>query len=190
MLQWSSCRHFITCQYSSILAVLQIHFMVFRSSHKSKLSICRPCISIISNETQEDIFLSTGGWNSYNMRQAAPEDAQKSKEITVSCLLKMIGSWSLSLKYVEEVEVLWADKDHPQQWSCLPPGMSDCLIGFSQFLSLQRLAIKRLLKYPGARISHGEVLFSPYKLCVCFECLSNQYPIPSHHNYIRSKYLR
>ena len=26
-----------------ILAMLQIHFMVFRSSHKSSLSICRPC---------------------------------------------------------------------------------------------------------------------------------------------------
>ena len=38
-------------------------------------------MSIMSNETLEAIFLSTGGSKSYHMRQAAPEDAQKFKNI-------------------------------------------------------------------------------------------------------------
>ncbi len=37
------------------------------------------------------IFLSTGGWNSYQLRQAAPEDAQKSKNllylVSLSCTI-------------------------------------------------------------------------------------------------------
>ncbi len=34
---------------------------------------------IMPNEIQEAIFLNTEGWHSYNVAQAAPEDAHKSK---------------------------------------------------------------------------------------------------------------
>ncbi len=57
-------------------AVLDIHFMVY-SCHKSRTLQT----SVMFNDTQEAIFLNTGGWNSYNIRQAAPEDAQKSKNL-------------------------------------------------------------------------------------------------------------
>ena len=48
-------------------------------------------ISIISNETQEAVFLSTGGWNPYNMRQAAPKDAQKSTNLLYLVSLRRNG---------------------------------------------------------------------------------------------------
>ncbi len=35
----------------------------------------------IANGTQKDIFLCMGGWNSYNVVQAAQEDAQKSQNL-------------------------------------------------------------------------------------------------------------
>ena len=44
----------------------------------------------MSNETREAILLSPGGWNSYNMGQAAPEDAQKSKILLYLVSLKSV----------------------------------------------------------------------------------------------------
>ena len=43
------------------------------------------------------ILLSTGGWNSYNMRQAVPEDAQKSKNLLYLVSLKCKTAKTLGL---------------------------------------------------------------------------------------------
>ena len=87
-----------------ILVVLEIHFMVYRSSHKSNLSISRPCkFPLCPMKPKEAIFLNREGWNSCNMRQAAPEDAQKSKNLLYLVSLKWIHSTSLSFRN----NILW-----------------------------------------------------------------------------------
>ncbi len=71
-----------------ILAVLEVHFMVKSSNHKSNFLSAGLANVHYVNGTQRANFLSIGGWNFYHMVQAAQEKAQKSQNILYHVSLK------------------------------------------------------------------------------------------------------
>ncbi len=71
-------------------------------------------MSIMANGTQEAIFLSMGGWNTYNMVQAAQEDAQKSQNLLYHISLSVRDKNSTGKTNLNTQKSSWSSKGSPK----------------------------------------------------------------------------